>query len=156
MLRKKSTLPPRVHLNITRKGLPLLTTCGHPICGVTCTPDTDLYPTFRMGPDYITRCAIVRSKAVQIPEHIQRRLIMPSSTPSFESGHFRKDALPAVARLILPVYDTARSFWHDHNICMIMTSAMLNSGCSVALAQHSLVHHRTPSSQLFKKEPTNF
>jgi len=78
----------------------LLTTCGHPTCGVTCTPDTDLCPTFRRRLDYITRRASVRSEAVPIPEHFQRRRIMPSAMPSFESGHFRKDVLLAVARSI--------------------------------------------------------
>jgi len=82
------------------KNTNLVTTCGHPTCGVTYTPDTDLHLMFRRGTDYVTRCAIVRTKASQIPRHIHCLWIMPSATPSFESGHFRKDALLAVVRLI--------------------------------------------------------
>ena len=56
------------------------------------------------------------SQAVPIPENIQRQLIMQFSTPSFESGHFWKDALLRVA------VNTARNFRHDHYIWMIMTT----------------------------------
>ena len=38
----------------------------------------------------------------------------------------------------LDMHDTARSFYHDHNVCMLMTSvSMLNPGCSAEPAQTS-------------------
>ena len=49
----------------------------------------------------------------------------------------------AVCCSVLDMYDTARNFCHNHDICIIMTSAILNAGCSALLHQRSIhsVHH---------------
>jgi len=73
--------------------------CGsHKLRSIGCEQVVD--PMFWWGPNYITRCTGVRSRAVQVPGDIVGLAIVLSVVPSFKSFHFQQDVLLDAVRLM--------------------------------------------------------